>query len=342
MLQIPSPRLLAVAAILAFAAGCAGNSSSSASSQSASFVPSSHQIGSAFRVLPGPIVAGPMIVPVVPHHSSVRVGWPAKKKKQQILFVAANSASEILMYDPKTPNPSPEGKITTGIDYPVGVAVDKSGTLYVANIENSSITVYPAGSSSPSLTITTGLSSPYGIAVDSSGDIFASNLGTNAVVGYKAGATSPYETISFSSLGQPVGVGVDGENNVWVACDSTNAVYEIPAGSSTPQNSELADLNGPIGISFGKKDVIYVSNFGADPSNVAIYTYGTTSPSGKITDGIEQNGPTLNGFTKSGAFFQSNQADNVVGYKKGQTTYFSTITGISNPLGIASSPLVKK
>ena len=336
-----SRRLPIAVAALAFAAGCSGYSQASGAGQQ-SLTPSSYSGGPGMRVLPGPVVAGPLVVPIVPHRSNLPHRWPDKKKQQQILFVAANSSSEVLMYDPKTPNPSPEGSITTGIDLPVGLAVDKSGTLYVANIDNNTITIYPAGATSPSMTITQGLSDPYGIAVDSSGDVFASNLGTETVVGYRAGASSPFETISFSSLGQPVGVAVDGENNIWVACDSTNTVYTIAAGSSTPENAELTGVTGPIGIAFGRKDVMYVANFGADPSNVAIYTYGTKSPLETITDGIEQYGPTLNGFTKDGFFFQSNQADDVVGFKRKKTSPFSTITGVSNPLGIASSPLVKK
>jgi hypothetical protein len=135
-------------------------------------------------------------------------------------------------------------------------------------------------------------------------------------------------------------VGVDGKDNVWIASDTTNAVFEIPKGSSSLKNSGLTGLKGPVGISFGQKDQIYVSNFSS--ADVNIYTYGETSPSGTITNGIETAGPTLNGFTSADAFFQSNQNDNVVGYKKGQTSPFSTLSGASTPLGIASSPLVKE
>jgi hypothetical protein len=46
--------------------------------------------------------------------------------------------------------------------------------------------------------------------------------------------------------------------------------------------------------------------------------------------------------TAADYFFQANQFGAVVGYKKGQKTPFSTITGSADPLGIASSPLVKK
>jgi hypothetical protein len=321
-------RALVAALALAFAAACSSNSTPLAP-------------GGATRLLPGPAVIGSIVVPAVPHQSGLPRVWPAKKHRP-ILFVANLPDNEVEMYDPQTPNPSPEGSISNGMNYPVGLAVDKKGTLYVSNEGNSTITIYPAGQSTPSLTISTGLDYNYGVAVDSKGDVFATNLGNDTLVGYKAGATSPFETIDFSNFGQPVGLAADSKDNLWVACDSTNTIYTIPAGSSKPQNSNFSDVAGPIGISFGKDDVTYVANFGAKPSAVEIYTYGSTTPSGSISSGIEQNGPTFNAFTRSGTFFQVNQFDNVVGYKKGQSSPFSTITNISNPVGIASSPEIKE
>jgi hypothetical protein len=245
------------------------------------------------------------------------------------------------MYNPKTPNPKSEGSITNGIDYAFGLAVDKKATLYVANLlggSGGSITVYPKGMTSPSLTITNGCAAPYGIGVDSKGDIFAAMLNNDTIVGYKAGATTPFETISFGSFGQALGVGIDAKDNIWIGSDTTSAVYEIPAGTTTPKNAGLSGLNGTISIAFGQNDEMYVSNFGG--TNVTVYAYGTTSPSRTITAGL--TAPTLNGLTHSDYFFQSNQNGNVSGYKKGQSTPFSTITGIPDPRGIASTPLVAK
>ncbi|MGA8535303.1 MAG: hypothetical protein WB615_14445 [Candidatus Tumulicola sp.] len=338
MRQTPS-RVLIAAVAVALAAGCSGNPASLTPGQSTPLTPSSRQAGTGMRVLPGPAVAGPRIVPLVPRQPNAPRGWPAAAPNLQILFVA-DASSGVLMYSPKTPNASPEGSITDGVSAPAGVAIDKSGALYVTNEGNNTVTVYPPGASSPSLTISTGISGPYGIAVDSSGNVFVSNLNTNNITGYAAGATSPFETINFNNYGQAVGVGVDGSDNVWVACDSSNGVFEIPAGSQTVQNSGLTNLDGPIGVSFGKKNVIYVSNFAA--SNVNVYAYGSTSPSATITSGIESFGPTLGGFASSGRYFQTNQALNVVGYKGMQTSPFSTLGGASSALGIAGYPLVKK
>jgi len=330
-------RAFSAVAVITLLAGCSGNSGISAPSQSG-MLPQSHAFGVATRVLPGPVVAGPIVVPLVPRPHDAPAGWPASAK--EILFVADGSANQILMYNPKQANPTAMGSITNGLNVPFQVAVDAKGNLYVANIGNNTVTVYPPGKTSPSFTITSGLSSPYGITVDSKGDVFVSNLGSNAVTAYRHGKNTPYETISFNPYGQAVGLAVDGKNNVYVACDSTNAVYEIPAGKTTPVNAGLSGLNGPVGVSVGLKNTLYVGNFGG--SNVSVYKAGSKTPSAVITSGIEHNGPTLNGVTSIGSFFQTNQNLNVVGFKAGATSPFSTIGGVSQATGVASSPLVMK
>jgi hypothetical protein len=335
MFETSFRRATIAAAAAAFVAGCSGNTASFAPTQNASnFVLSS-------RLIRGAAVERPLVVPVVPHPWALPHVWPLHhKRRAQILFVADPQNNQILMYNPKTANPKPEGSITNGIDYAFGVAVDKSGKLYVANLlgGNGSVTVYPKGAKSPSLTITNGINGPYGIGVDSKGDVFVTNLNTDTIVAYKAGATSPYETISFGADGQALGVGTDASDNVWIGSDSTNQVWEIPAGTTTPVNAGLSGLNGTIGVAFGQNDEIYVSNF-AGP-NAQVYTYGTKTPSRTITSGM--TAPTFGGLTASDYFFQSNQNGNVSGYLKGQSTSFSTITGIPDPRGIASIPLVVK
>lgn len=337
MIEGSSRRAIVAAAVFVFVAGCSGNTGSLAPSQSS---PSNNTSG-ATRFIQGAAVEHLLLVPGVPHPWALPHVWPARKHHKQVLFVADPQNNQVLMYNPKELNPKSEGSITTGIDYPFGVAVDKKSTLYVANLlgngSTGSITIYPKGKTSPSLTITNGCAAPYGIGVDSKGDVFAAMLNNNTIVGYKAGSSTPFETINFSSFGQALGVGIDSNDNIWIGSDTTSAVYEIPAGSTTPKNAGLSGPNGTIGVAFGQNDEMYVSNF-AGP-NVQVYAYGTTSPSRTITSGL--TAPTLSGLTQSDYFFQSNQDGNVSGYKKGQSTPFSTITGIKDPRGIASTPIVK-
>jgi hypothetical protein len=335
MLNALTRRALVAAAALSFAAGCSGNSLTSGSSSS-SLMPSGRQIG-AVRILPGPAVSGAIILPLVPRKLNAPLGWPKGKKKQAILFVADYSGG-VLMYNPSDANSAPEGSITDGASSAFGVAVDKKGNLYVANLGDSTVSVYAPGASSPNLTISTGLDEPYGIIVDSKRNVFVTNLGNNTVTAYAAGQTSPYETINFNAYGQAVGIAVDSKDTVWVACDSSNGVFEIKAGSSGVTNSGLTSLVGPVGITIGQKDEIFVADFGG--TDVTVYKSGSTSPFETITSGIV--GPTQNGVTHAGMFFQTNQDDNVVGYKKGQSSPFSTLTGASSAAGIASWPLVKR
>ncbi len=285
-----------------------------------------------YRVMAGPAVVGPVTVRVA---SQIKRHGYILRTTAKVLYVADPQNDRVVLYDPTMPNPSPIGQITAGMSFPSGLAVDKSGTLYVANQGNGTVTEYLAGKTKVFFKITSGLSAPYGIGVDGAGRVFVSNL-TGGVAAFKPGKSSPYETVAAGP--NPCGVAIDHENNVYVASDSENRVYEIPAGSSTAQNLGLVGLNGPIGLAFKSEDTLYVGNYGGN--NVEIYPSGSKSPSTTLTTGLA--GPTLNGFVKGGVFFQSNEDSGLVqGYKGKQTSPFSTITGIPQPLGVASFPRQK-
>ncbi len=316
-------RLAVTSAALALAAACSG--SGPASSGFAPSVPSLRESVPAMHALP-----------------NAPLGWP-KGKHGPILF-AADGPSGVLMFDPNKVNGSPEGSIVEGISGAAGLAVDSNCTLYVANISADTVTVYPRGYSAPKYTISNGLSWPYGVGIDSKGDVFVSNIYSDTLTAYHKGQTSPYETISFGTYGTVMGVAVDAKDDVWVVSDygPPYLVFEIPAGTTRVNNANLQDLDVPIGIAFGQNDEMYVSNL--ESSTVNVYKYGSTSPSRTITSGIEHYGATLDAITASGLYFQANQVENVVGYKKGASKPFSTLnlTKPAEPLGLASWPLVKK
>jgi len=98
----------------------------------------------------------------------------------------------------------------TGLDDPVGIAVDGAGNIYVANGGNSnSITVYAPGASgnaTPIATIAgvnTGLNIPSGIVLDGAGHIYVANQRGSITV-YAAGASgdvTPMATITGPNTG---------------------------------------------------------------------------------------------------------------------------------------------
>lgn len=92
----------------------------------------------------------------------------------------------------------------TGLNGPLGVAVDSTGKIYVANQQNSA-TVYAAGAHgnvAPIQTIDIPAFDPYGIGVDSSGNIYVSGGGLVNV--YAPGATgdaTPIRVITGAETG---------------------------------------------------------------------------------------------------------------------------------------------
>src|SRR5579862_2930480 len=137
-------------------------------------------------------------------------------------------------------NVSPAATIVgpdTGLDLPIGIALDSAGGLYVLNYyggtpELGSVTVYRAGSSGdapPIATITsrfTGLYGPQDIAVDAGGNIYvtnfaggADNLGSVTVYSAVSLATGPpIATIAGDDTGldYPSGIGLDSSGNIFV------------------------------------------------------------------------------------------------------------------------------
>ena len=171
-------------------------------------------------------------------------------------------------------NVAPTRKISgasTLLSLPIGVAVDKSGSMYVANRTGSRVTVYALGANgdvAPTRSLTnTDMKSPQALYVDNNNDavyvVTCPNCGSAAggVTGlfhFSAGSTIADYTISGANTGMtvPVGVGIDGTNNIYVgnAFGGTVGVYapgtqgnQLPIRSFNPgtsQNVQSMQISG--------------------------------------------------------------------------------------------------
>src|SRR5438552_2375633 len=121
--------------------------------------------------------------------------------------------SSITVYAPgASGNATPTASIAggnTGLSFPVGIALDGAGNIYVTDVSGNSVTVYAPGASgntTPTATIAggnTGLGRPAGIALDGAGNIYVANSGGSITV-YAAGASgnaTPMVTIAGSNTG---------------------------------------------------------------------------------------------------------------------------------------------
>ena len=179
---------------------------------------------------------------------------------------------------------------------PTGVAVDSSGTVYVADAANHRIRkITPAGvvttlaGSTQGFADGTGTAAqfnvPYDVAVDSSGTVYVADYNNNrirkitpaGVVTSLAGSGGLPGSLDGTGTGAqfnaPSGVAVDSSGMVYVADYANHRIRKItPAGVVTTfaggaqgyldGTSTAAQFNSPLGVAVDSSGTVYVGDYG--------------------------------------------------------------------------------
>ncbi|MGB6386158.1 MAG: hypothetical protein WBD25_08055 [Terriglobales bacterium] len=133
---------------------------------------------------------------------------------------------------------------TKPLSYPLGLAVDAKGNLYVANSGGNDILVYnPAYNQVPSKTIKQNISNPTGVAFDPYGNLWVANYGggSGSVTEYTNGLQNADNTITNGIQG-PEAIAVDGLGNVWVENGFANVTVYSPDFPSAPPTTLLRTI----------------------------------------------------------------------------------------------------
>jgi YVTN family beta-propeller protein len=197
----------------------------------------------------------------------------------------------VTTYDSDGTQTSPT--ITAGLSFPLGIAVDTAGKIYVANAGNyngigydaSTVTTYNVNGTESSPTITAGLDYPEGVAVDAAGKIYVVNAGSNTVTTYNANGSRTAPTITAGVKG-PTGVAVDAAGKIYVANASNNSVTTYNA-NGTQTTPTITALNHPAGVAVDAAGQIYVVS--AYSNAVTTYNANGSQINPTITVGV---GPT--------------------------------------------------
>jgi hypothetical protein len=183
----------------------------------------------------------------------------------------------------------------SGLDQPQGLALTAKGVLYVADSGANEVLEYPAGGGTPT-PVGTGLSDPTAVAVNSKGDLYVADTGNDRVV--EVMPSGKQVTVD-SGLAGPEGVAVDAYGTLYISDTHQTEVFEVAAGSTTPQLIANG-LSSPEGLAAAGNGIVLAANTGA-------------------TDVVELNAPLL-----------------TVGFDGGLPTVGS---GFVHPVAVAVQPI---
>jgi len=251
------------------------------------------------------------------------------------IYVADYAKNDIEIYKQGVANPSPCGKISTGIDAPEGIYVDGKGTLYVANFLSSQITEYAHGKHTPTLTITTATPA-YDVFVGKGGVVYAAEPDVDAVAEYAANTITPLRTLSIN--GGVYGVATDRKNNLYVSylsnADSLSHVEKFAPNATTGTTLALSlPFSGEVKID-SANDVILGNRNNNDTLNV--FPPGATVPSRTFSTAGNPVNFALNK-TESTIYVSGLGLVQALDYATG-AGITNISTGLTSPSGVALFP----
>ena len=149
-------------------------------------------------------------------------------------------------------------------EFPVGLAFDMAGNLYVSNFGTNADDVEkitPAGVSSA---FASGLRAPVGLAFDNAGNLYVADESANLIRKFTPDGIG--SVFASSGLSFPTGIAFDSVGNLFVANSYGTFADTIVKFTPDGVGSVFANsgLSAPIGLAFDNAGNLYVTNNGND------------------------------------------------------------------------------
>ncbi|WP_214073019.1 cadherin-like beta sandwich domain-containing protein [Mucilaginibacter sp. dw_454] len=173
-----------------------------------------------------------------------------------------------------------------------GIAIDKSGALYVADEIGSTVTriTNPGQPGSTQTVVASGFNNIGGIAVDASGNLYVGENNSHCVDKFTMvnGVSTSKTIIVNSGITFPYGLAVDAAGNLYIADNQATNIIEVPASATTypvdPSNfiNLFSNLATPVAVAVDNAGNVFVGeeNNGTgrvtklDPSGVSTVLSG--------------------------------------------------------------------
>jgi len=247
-------------------------------------------------------------------------------------------------------SPVPDrGKLTTvvmGLDQPEGVAVDRTGAVYIADAGGAGgpyadgrVVKVRAGGGKPTI-VATGLPVAAGVAVDSKGTVYLAIPEINSVVKVPVSGGKPTIVVT-DVLYAPDGVAMDRTGAVYIS-EFTGRVIKVPAGGGKPI-IVVTGLDHPEAVAVDSTGTVYIADIGP----LSEGNSGTASTNGRVVKvpagGGKQttvarglyapDGVTVN---RTGTvYITDSQRGRVVKVPARGGKLTTVVTGLSDPNGVA-------
>jgi hypothetical protein len=234
------------------------------------------------------------------------------------------------------------GAITSGIQNPNGMVLDRRGNLYVANDSVPSITEYAPNATSPSFTYSLGMQSAISVSVDAHGNVYEAD-GTGYTRQYSQGSNAPVAGCTPTGATAVSGVAVDTANDVFVSFEAggVGAIAEYPGGFGDCSHEIVlsAPVVYPYGIAVDKNKNLVVADAGNAQVDVIDPPYSSVTR--KIGSGfLEPTTVTLSRDNKL-AFATDFQVHDVfvINYPTGtMITTLGSVYGLAFPTAAVDGP----
>jgi sugar lactone lactonase YvrE len=202
---------------------------------------------------------------------------------------------------------------SAGLNNPYGLALDRSGNLFVANLGSNTIHEFSPTGQDLGIFASVGLNEPIGLAFDSEGNLFVSNLGDNTIHKFSQTGEDLGVFASLLGIGCPVGLAVNRLGTVLVADLCSSVIRKFSATGHDLGIFAAAGLSNPFGLAFDASGNLFVSN--TDNGGTFRNTIHKFSPTGKDLGTFASTGlgfPTGLVFDRSGNLLVSNEEGNSI------------------------------
>ncbi len=212
-------------------------------------------------------------------------------------------------------------------NYPLGIAIDAAGNVWVTNSGGTTISEITTSGTGNTCFVGDG---PTGIAIDASGNVWAAFKNTADII--REVTTSGGFVRTVTGFNYIAGIAIDASGNVWVVNTCGNSFSSCSAGtisevttSGTDKTYDVGD--GPYGIAIDAAGNVWVTNSGGTSiSEITTSGMGKTYTVGNYPLGIA--------IDASGNVWVTNGDDNTISEVTTSGTVNTYLVG-SGPAGIA-------